>query len=265
MARRSPKLGEVIAFRNVVQRIPVDTAVDEISIQAVVAQQRLRLVYDPDAIVYNKGPMTVRDFLKQRRRIHAGHVKIRTQENYEASTMKVGPIVREIVTCASYTIRGPRAFIWTLGTIALEGLARSQGQYDVMNKHSHHIWQAVASTKMLEDEQRKLRRIAKGQSVITFQVKRESVSGTGLHDLADTRTIRASLYKLLPSLRKYVRKDDLLSLHGNNVLVAVLQTEHSGADLVAQRLVKLIEAQAGRHTRGRIPLQITYHTVSFAR
>ena len=33
IARRSPKLGEIVAFRNVVPSIPLDTAVDELSIQ----------------------------------------------------------------------------------------------------------------------------------------------------------------------------------------------------------------------------------------
>jgi hypothetical protein len=38
IARQSPKLGEMVAFRNVVPGIPLDTAVDEISIQAIVTQ-----------------------------------------------------------------------------------------------------------------------------------------------------------------------------------------------------------------------------------
>src|SRR5215208_2504982 len=45
IARESPKLGEIVAFRNVVPSIPTDTAVDEISIQAVVTQLGYRLVY----------------------------------------------------------------------------------------------------------------------------------------------------------------------------------------------------------------------------
>jgi cellulose synthase/poly-beta-1,6-N-acetylglucosamine synthase-like glycosyltransferase len=51
MARRVPKLGEVVAFRNVVEAIPTDTAVDEISIQASIASQGLRMVYVPEALV----------------------------------------------------------------------------------------------------------------------------------------------------------------------------------------------------------------------
>jgi len=38
LARKSPKLGEVIAFRNVISGIPANSAVDEISIQALISQ-----------------------------------------------------------------------------------------------------------------------------------------------------------------------------------------------------------------------------------
>ncbi len=151
MARRSPKLGEVVAFRNIVSSIPTDTAVDEISIQSSIARHNLNLAYEPAALVYNKGPMTVRDFLKQRRRIHAGHLKVRAQDHYEASTMKVLPILQELKECSAYTMSTPKEALWTIGTIGLEGLARLQGHYDVMRKRSHHIWQVVESTKALGD------------------------------------------------------------------------------------------------------------------
>ena len=259
MARRSPKLGEVVAFRNTVVSIPTDTAVDEISIQAAISSQNLTLVYEPEALVYNKGPMTIRDFLKQRRRIHAGHLKIREQERYEAPTMSVIPILQELFTSAPYTVNSPKQLVWTLGTIGLEGLARLQGQYDVVRKRSHHVWQAVASTKTLEDAQRKLRRISKTQSVIVFQVQRE---GGKILDIQVERGIHTLLQKTLPALRKFMRRDDLLSVHGMHTIVAVLNAEQGGAEFVAQRLKALIETRIlvnSQHT----PIQVRYHTVSF--
>src|SRR5258708_10926172 len=94
VARIHPKLGEVIAFRNVISGIPTDSAVDEISIQALISQLGYKLLYKPNIVCYNKVPVTVRDFLKQRRLIHAGHLSVRKQQNYEAATMKVTPIAR---------------------------------------------------------------------------------------------------------------------------------------------------------------------------
>ncbi len=260
MARKSPKLGEVVAFRNTVKSIPTDTAVDEISIQAAISAQKLSLVYEPEALVYNKGPMTIHDFLKQRRRIHAGHLKIREQERYEAPTMSVLPILRELFTSTPYVASSPKQLVWTLGTIGLEGLARLQGHYDVMRKHSHHVWQAVASTKMLEDAERKLRRISKTQSVIVFHVQRE---GGRTLDIQVERSIHTFLQKMLPELRKFVRREDLLSIHGMHTLVAVLNSEQGGAEFVAQRLQALLQTRLLAQVQQRIPIQVRYHAVSF--
>src|SRR5436309_10864840 len=130
LARIHPKLGEVIAFRNVISGIPTDSSVDEISIQALISQLGYQLIYRPDCVVYNKGPVTVRDFVKQRRRIYAGHLKVLQQQNYEASTMKVTPIFRQLIACRHFALSTPRQIMWTMGAIVLEGYARLQGYFD---------------------------------------------------------------------------------------------------------------------------------------
>src|SRR5437764_1301748 len=145
VARDAPKLGEVVAFRNVVPRIPLDTAVDEISIQALITQLGYRLAYEPRAIVYNRGPATVRDFLRQRRRIYAGHLRIRRQQGYAASTMSLWRIARALLALHPFTT--PRAAWWTLGAVGLEALARGLGHYDYRRHRPHHVWEMVASTK----------------------------------------------------------------------------------------------------------------------
>src|SRR5713101_6986980 len=118
LARIRPKLGEVIAFRNVISGIPTDSPVDEISIQALISQLGYQLIYEPACIVYNKGQLTIKDFLKQRRRIYAGHLQVRDQQNYEASTMKVGLITRQLIASRHFTMSTPKQVLWTLGTVA---------------------------------------------------------------------------------------------------------------------------------------------------
>src|SRR5947209_3314873 len=105
VAREAPKLGEVVAFRNVVPRIPLDTAVDELSLQALITQLGYRLVYEPRAIVYNRGPATVRDFLRQPARIYAGHLQVHHQQGYAASTMSAGRVGRALVALDPFTPR----------------------------------------------------------------------------------------------------------------------------------------------------------------
>src|SRR5437764_8555830 len=139
IARQSPKLGEIVAFRNVVPSIPLDTAVDEISIQALITQLGYRLVYEPEALVYNRGPATVRDFLRQRRRIYAGHLRIRQQQGYAASTMSAARVGRALLALHPFT--PPRAACWTLGAVSLEALARGLGHYDYRCNRPHHVWE----------------------------------------------------------------------------------------------------------------------------
>ena len=149
LARVNQKLGEVIAFRNVISSIPAESPVDELSIQALILQRGYRLVYEPACVVHNKGPLTVGDFLKQRRRIYAGHLQVRNQQHYEASTMKVGSVVSQLSACRELALSSPKRRIWTLGTIALEGCARMLGYYDYRRKREHQIWQIADSTKKL--------------------------------------------------------------------------------------------------------------------
>lgn len=147
LARRRPKLGEVIAFRHIIPAIATSSAVDEVSIQALISGLGYIAVYQPACIVYNKGPLTVRDFLAQRRRIYAGHLTVRQQQRYEASTMHVSPIFRQLIACHRFALRSPRRVAWTLGAILLEAYARAQGRYDFWRQREHHIWQVAPSTK----------------------------------------------------------------------------------------------------------------------
>jgi biofilm PGA synthesis N-glycosyltransferase PgaC len=266
LARVHPKLGEVIAFRNVISGIPTDSAVDEISIQALISQLGFQLIYRPDCVVYNKGPVTVRDFLKQRRRIYAGHLKVLKQQNYEASTMKIAPIARQLIASRHFALSTPRQIMWTIGTIIFEGYARVQGYFDFQRKLEHHVWQAVASTKDLEAGQRKVRRICNAQSVIVFRFIIEGAKHNDTNREREEHEATEVARKLLPLLRTKVRKEDNLSINGPGVMTAVIRAEQQGAELVAQRIKTAVESSTVRvGTRGReVKITIAYSSLTFA-
>ena len=266
LARISPKLGEVIAFRNVISGIPTNSAVDEISIQALISQLGYQLVYRPDCVVYNKGPVNVHDFLKQRRRIYAGHLKVLRQQNYEASTMKVSPILRQLIACRHFTMSNPKQAMWTCGTILLEGYARIQGYYDYSRNREHHVWQAVSSTKDLEAGERKVRRICNAQSVIVFRFILEGAKGNDIHREREDREATEAARKLLPYLRTKIRKEDKLSVNGPGIMTAVIRAEQHGAELVAQRIKKAVESTTVRvGARGReVKVTVAYSSLTFA-
>ena len=144
-----PKMGELIAFRKLFNEIPLDTAVDEASIEAIIMQADYKLKYVEDAIVYNKGPENIRDFLKQRRRIMAGHLYVRKTQGYNVSTTSwkniLGPFIKEI----SWSGKG---LLWTFGAIILEILGRLLGYYDFyILKINPFMWDIASSTKDLRE------------------------------------------------------------------------------------------------------------------
>ena len=265
LSRVQPKLGEVIAFRNVISGIPTNSAVDEISIQALISQLGYQLIYEPKCVVYNKGPVNVRDFLKQRRRIYAGHLKVRSQQNYEASTMKVTPILRQLIACRDFTMSNPRQAMWTFAAVILEGYARMQGYVDYTRKREHHIWQMVDSTKDLEADQRKMRRICNAQSVIVFRLMLEGAKGNDVQREREDREATEVARKLVPYLRTRIRKEDKLSVNGPGIMTAVIRAEQNGAFLVAERIKKAVEESPVRvGARGReVHVSVAYSSLTF--
>ncbi len=242
LAHIQPKLGEVIAFRNVITGIPSDSPVDEISIQALISQLGYKLIYEPACIVYNKGPLTVHDFLKQRRRIYAGHLKVREQQNYAASTMKIGPIVRQLIACHYFALGTPQRIIWTLGTILLEAVARLQGCSDYLQKREHHIWQIVTSTKDVETDRQKVRHISNALSVIIFRIMLEDIEWYQSDPEGEDRAVTEATRKLLPALRTILSKEGKFSINGPGIMTAVIRTEQQGAESVAERIQEIVQA-----------------------
>ena len=145
IALERPKLGELVAFRKCIQAIPHDTAVDEASIEAMMKARGYELRYVADAIVQNKGPENVSDFLRQRRRIAAGHLYVAQQQNFVVSTMSPFRILKALIQEWSWH---PRQIIWIAGAVLLELSGRLLGFYDFhLKKRNPYIWKIADSTK----------------------------------------------------------------------------------------------------------------------
>jgi cellulose synthase/poly-beta-1,6-N-acetylglucosamine synthase-like glycosyltransferase len=145
VALKNPKLGELTAFRRAFQRIPINSAVDEASMETLIFGQGFQLRYVPNAIVHNCGPKTINDFLRQRRRIHAGHLRIRQRQGYRVSTMSGLNIVHALARAWQWNWR---FVLWTPAVIALEMSGRLLGWIDFrLRKRDHAIWEIAATTK----------------------------------------------------------------------------------------------------------------------
>lgn len=143
----SPKLGEVVAFRTGFGDVPSDTAVDEAAIEALLEARGFRLEYVPEAVIHNKGPESIADFLRQRRRISAGHRHLAATQSYRVATTRttlVLPVVLRYLL--AHPLRLPVAVIAAM----LEGWGRVLGFIDLeLRGRNPYIWDVATSTKEL--------------------------------------------------------------------------------------------------------------------
>lgn len=157
VALEAPKLGELIMIRAALMaQLPTASAVDEASLEQTVCRAGYRLAYVPEAIVHNHGPETLREFLRQRRRIAAGHYWLRRISGYSVSTMNTSRILR--LTLSELFSRSPRDVAYAFGTVAAEVLSRALGLWDHYTKpEKHAIWRVSESTKsVMTDDLRSL-------------------------------------------------------------------------------------------------------------
>lgn len=140
-----PRLGEMIAFRRVFEQIPSDVAMDEAFVEALVVRRGLQVRYAPDAVVYNTGPTTIGDFVRQRRRNHAGHLYLKHKYGYAVSSIQN----RRVLRVAFKEVWGVVRLLWVLFLLAtIEAYSRVLGWYDfAFTKNRHVKWNMAWSQK----------------------------------------------------------------------------------------------------------------------
>lgn len=149
IAQKSPKLGEMVAFRRIIDRIPPESAVDEASIEAAITFHGYKLQYVSDAIVFNKGPETIKDFIKQRRRIAAGHLWLKDNSSYNVSTSRVKTLSSLMKT---ELLQSPDKIFYLLLAVGLEIFARCLGWFDLrIRRKNPYKWDRVSSTKKVDE------------------------------------------------------------------------------------------------------------------
>ena len=148
-----PRLGEMIAFRKVFDEIPPDVAMDEAFVEALMIERGLQVRYAPDAMVYNMGPETFSDFVRQRRRNYAGHLHLKRKYGYRVSSLDNVRVVRlaftEIWRATSHTAR---LFYVLTALAAIEIYSRILGSYDYYVKGDRHVvWDMAWTTKEVDE------------------------------------------------------------------------------------------------------------------
>jgi len=147
MSIYKPKMGEMIAFRKVFKMIPEKSAVDEASIEAIITACGLECIYVSNAIVKNKGPEFLDEFIKQRKRIAIGHLWLKEKNGYRVASSDLCLLAGLYV---SECIASPKDIIKITATAKLEAFCRVKGFFEFhCKKENPFIWETIDSSKEL--------------------------------------------------------------------------------------------------------------------
>ena len=150
MAKESPKLGEMIAFRNIFPAIPSHSAVDEASIEAIILEHDLKLQYVGDAVVYNKGPEKLSEYISQRRRIASGHLWLKENQQYNVASQDSGLLFKIM---KKQFIDRPGEWFYLILSMKVEILCRFLGWWDLkVLKKNPFKWDIAATSKNIKRE-----------------------------------------------------------------------------------------------------------------
>ncbi len=153
---RAPKMGELVAFRRVFAQLPLDEAgADEDWIHSEVEKRGLHAVYAPDAILFNRGPGRLYDFLTHRRRMALQHLVLARRRGFQPASRDSAPMRRAI---AAYLAANPRRLPQVVAAACLEAAAR--------------VW-AHAEFALLGTTQTNWRRLASSKGLTQADVDRE--------------------------------------------------------------------------------------------
>jgi poly-beta-1,6-N-acetyl-D-glucosamine synthase len=241
LALESPKCGEAVAFRKVFSVIPSDTAVDELSIESLITQTGLKIRYVPGAVLYNRGPDNMRDLLNQRRRIYAGHLRVKADSRYQASTMDGKRILRNWL---SELRADPKEIIWGAGVAAIEVYSRILGFYDFRRKKSHHVWTMVESTKQVTKGIRSGRTLDNCDSVISVCIR----DYPGFEALCGRKQAQNAISRLASALTRDLREGRIVKvLPGKGLVILTADAEPEELEDVLSRTVRTLSIDSVGH------------------
>lgn len=147
LSKCDPRFGELIAFRNSIKTMPKDIAMDEAYIESQIRSMGLELRYAPKALLHNKGPENLKQFINQRRRNYAGHLNLRKTTGYAVSSMSLSSVLR-LTNSLHLT---PKEMVFAPVSMLLEMVSRALGAYDFyLKKRNPYRWDILDTTKELK-------------------------------------------------------------------------------------------------------------------
>ncbi|EKD56567.1 MAG: hypothetical protein ACD_58C00146G0004 [uncultured bacterium] len=145
MSLKSAKCGEMIAMRNMLKKIPQDLIIDDAYIERYYQLRGYLVAYAGDAIIKNKGPETIKDFIRRRRNLATGFIQLKKKYNYVPPTNNIFWLVGETLKITGFNAK---KIIWAKIGFLLNSYAGTLGWYDYyVKKKCNAVWEMAKTSK----------------------------------------------------------------------------------------------------------------------
>lgn len=142
-----PKIGEIIAFRDIGTRLRVNTQGDEDTLKMRLEEAGYKSVYVPEAKVFNRGPETMKDFIKQRTRVNIGERFIKKEHDFDVPTWNFRILYNALLDSVKDLGFSP---VKLAVAVTAELYSRMKASMHVRSgKGDINIWEQVKTTKKL--------------------------------------------------------------------------------------------------------------------
>lgn len=130
-SRKCRLSGELFAIRaGIVKKIPPEIVHDDIYIQHCMEKKASKLVYVPDALVFMKGPETITDLIKQRRKNIGGFLQLKQYTGIMEPTVSPTKILPLFIKTL-LKIQHLQEFTYIMLAVILEAYAHLLAHHDI--------------------------------------------------------------------------------------------------------------------------------------
>ena len=132
--------------KGIVNRIPQIVNCSDAYIQLLLRRKNYGIRYSKNAKAFTVPPQTILGFIKEQRRIYAGHFQLKKITGQMIKTTSFGYIIRLVVKSFRYFIK-KKMIRYVIGFIFLKMVSTAFSFLDVISGNYRSIWEIIEDTK----------------------------------------------------------------------------------------------------------------------
>lgn len=145
--------GEFMLVRQgIIDKLPLDVINDDAYIAVMAANKGSLVKYCDNAKVYIKAPDNIHDYIRQRRRVVFGHMRVKQLTKSYPKTienMMLADPSKSLHILGEEVKKRPKDTMKLLLVVFIEAFVNMLAMFDMAMKRNHTIWAVSNSTKML--------------------------------------------------------------------------------------------------------------------